>query len=264
MQTSSQTTPQASPLTSRQPPPRATASRDSATDGSTTSRRSWPARFARATVAASLVVGATLTVVSILLMPDFSGGLDESLKAIAAAGSTATISALGFTFSQLFLAVGLVGLAHLLRDRVPVLAALGGTIALLGAFGHAVYGGVNVVMLLMAQDLGALDTHVAVLERGEQGLAIPFMAAGLLGTVLGFILLGVAVWRAGLGPRWVGPAMIFWVVLEFVGSSLSEWAGYASGVLFAVIFGTLAVAVLRSSIAHWTTAAEAEAASTSV
>ncbi|MCK0113955.1 hypothetical protein MWU75_17575 [Ornithinimicrobium sp. F0845] len=222
------------------------------------SRRTRPARFARATVAASLVVGTALTVVSILLMPDFSGGLAESLQAIAAAGSTATISALGFASSQLFMAVGLVGLAHLLRNRVPVLAVLGGTLALLGAFGHAVYGGVNVVMLLMAQDLGAIDTHVAVLERTEQGLAIPFMAAGLLGTVLGFILLGVAVWRGGLGPRWVGPAMIFWVVLEFVGSGLSEWAGYASGVLYAVVFGALALAVLRSSLAHWMTAAEAD------
>lgn len=256
-----QTTPPASGPTSTKHPPA-----DSRAAGTTTPAgaarlvgTTGPARLTRTAVAVSLVVGAALTVVSVLLMPDFSGGNADRLQAIADAGGTATVSALCFVVSQLFLAIGLVGVAHLVRGHAPRLATLGAALALLGAFGHAVYGGVNVVMLLMAQDLGALDTHVGVLDRGEQGLAIPFMAAGLVGTVLGFILLGVAVWRGGLGQRWVGPAMLLWVPLEFVGSGLSEWAGYASGVLYAVIFATLAVAVLRSSIAHWTTAAEADA-----
>ncbi|WP_256841499.1 hypothetical protein [Ornithinimicrobium cryptoxanthini] len=215
-----------------------------------------PAQLTRTAVAISLVVGAALIVVSVLLMPDFSGGHRERLEAIAAAQGTATISALSFTASQLFLAVGLVGVAHLVRSRVPLLATLGGSLAVLGTFGHAVYGGVNVLMLAMAQDLAALDAHAAVLARGEGGIGIPFMAAGLLGTVLGFILLGVAVWRGGLGPRWVGPAMLVWVVVEFVGSGFSQWAGYASGALYAVIFGALAHAVWQSSISHWQTAAE--------
>nr|NLD41675.1 hypothetical protein [Actinomycetales bacterium] len=124
---------------------------------------------------------------------------------------------------------------------------------------HAVYGGVNIVMLLMARDLGALEAHASVLDAGEQGLMVPFLAAGLLGTVLGFVLLGIAVWRVGLGPRWTGPAMIVWVVVEFVGSSMSQWAGYASGVLYAVILGALALTVLRSSLGHWQSAIEAGA-----
>lgn len=215
------------------------------------------AQLVRSTVAASLVVGAVLTVVSILLMPDFSGGHAERLEAIADAGPAATVSALGFASSQLFLAVGLVGLAHLLRSRAPVLAGLGGTLALLGTFGHAVYGGVSLLMVSMAADPGSTDAYAAALTRGEQGIGLPFMAAGLLGTVLGMVLLGVAAWRAGLGPRWLGPAMILWVLVEFVGSSLSDWASYASGALYAIVFVTLAVTVLRSSLTHWLTAAEA-------
>ncbi|QDO90064.1 hypothetical protein FNH13_18460 [Ornithinimicrobium ciconiae] len=166
-----------------------------------------PAQLTRTAVAISLVVGAALIVVSVLLMPDFSGGHRERLEAIAAAQATSTISSMSFTVSQLFLAVGLVGVAHLVRSRVPVLATVGAVLVVLGGFGHAVYGGVNVVMLAMAEDLAALDTHAAVLARGEEGIGIPFMAAGLLGTVLGFIVLGVAVWRGGLGPRWVGPLL---------------------------------------------------------
>ncbi|HLS45556.1 MAG TPA: hypothetical protein VK045_08980 [Ornithinicoccus sp.] len=215
-----------------------------------------PAKLTRSAVAMSLVACAALTVVSLLLMPDFSGGTDDALVAIAADQGAATVSALGFTGSQLFLAVGILGVVHLLRARVPVLAGIGGVLIVLGAFGHAVYGGVNLVMLTMAEDLGSLETHAAVLARGEEGIAIPIMAAGLLGTVLGFILLGVAAWRGGIGPRWLGPAMVLWVVVEFAGSSLSEWALYASVALYALVFGALAVAVWRSSIGHWQTAAE--------
>lgn len=219
------------------------------------------ANLVRSTVAAALAVGAALAVTSVLLMPDFSGGHADRLQAIAGSQGTATVSAVAFTVSQLFLATGLVGLAHLLRSRVPVLAGVGATLAVLGAFGHAVYGGVNMVMLSMAQDLAATDTHSEVLARAEQGAGLPFMAVGLLGTVLGFVVLGVGLWRGGLGPRWLGPAVVVWVVVEFVGSGLSEWAGYASGLLYAVIFGTLALVVRRSSLAHWQTAAEVDAPS---
>lgn len=214
------------------------------------------ASLVRGVVAGSLLVNAVVTVVSILLMPDFSGSAAESLAAIAEAGTTATVSAIGFTASQLFLAIGLLGVAHLVRARVPVLAGIGYALVLLGAFGHAVYGGVNLVMLVMAEGLGAVEVHAGVLERTEQG-ALPLLAAGLLGTVVGFILLGAAVWRSGMMPRWVGPAMIVWVLLEFVGSTLSPWATYASGALYVAVFAALALSVVRSSIGHWQTAAEA-------
>ena len=215
-----------------------------------------PAELTRTTVAVALVLAAVLVVASVLLMPDFGDGHADFLRAIAADQGSATISSVTFIAAQLFCVIGLLGVAHLLRSHVPVLATVGAVLVILGGFGHAVYGGVNLVMLSMAQESAAIDVHVAVLQRVESGVTIPFMAAGLLGTVLGFIVLGVAVWRGGLGPRWVGPAMIVWVVLEFVGSNFSEWASFASGALYALVFGALALAVWQSSISHWQTAAE--------
>lgn len=218
------------------------------------------ALLARAAVAGSLVLAAVLTAVSVLLMPDFSGGQADRLAAIAAAPGTATVSAMGFTLAQLFLAVGVVGVAHLLADRTPVLAWTAATLVVLSCFGHAVYGGVNTIMLSMAQDLSAVDVHAEVLARNEQGVGLPFMAAGLLGTVLGLLVLAVALWRGRLGPRWVGPALALWVVVEFVGNSFSEWAGYASGAIYAVVLIALAVEVWRSAPQRWRTAAGAASA----
>ncbi|AXH95619.1 hypothetical protein [Ornithinimicrobium avium] len=215
------------------------------------------ALLARATVAGSLALAAVLAAVSVLLMPDFSGGHADRLAAIAAAPGTATVSALGFTLSQLFLAGGVVGLAHLLADRTPVLAWTGAVLVVLGCFGHAVYGGVSATMLSMAQDLSAVDVHAGVLARTEQGAGLPFMAAGLLGTVLGLLVLAVSLWRGHVGPRWVGPAIVLWVVVEFVGSGFSQWTGYAGGLLYVAVFVALAVEVWRSAPEHWRTAARA-------
>ncbi|KGN30091.1 hypothetical protein N802_09865 [Knoellia sinensis KCTC 19936] len=220
-----------------------------------------PGRIAgglRGTVAVSLVLGALLIATSVMLMPDYADGRGDFLANIAEAKGAATISASSFILAQLFLGIGLVGVAHVIRDRAPRLVAAGAMLAGLAAFGHSVYGGARIVMLSMADDLTAVDTHVATLDRAESGIAIPFMAAGLLGTVLGTVMLGIAVWRAGFGPRWLGPAMVAWVVVEFVGSSLSVWAGYASGLMYLGVLGTLAVEVWRSPITRWQTAAEAE------
>jgi hypothetical protein len=214
------------------------------------------AALTRGTVAASLAMCGVLTVVAVLLMPDFSGGEVEWLQAIAAAPTAASVSAMLYVASQLTLAVGLAGVAHLVRDRTPVLAALGATFAVLGAFGHAVYGGVNLVMLKMAEDATNRGAHAGVLSDVGSGPAIPFMAMGVLGTILGLVLLGIAVWRAGLGPRWLGPVLVLFVLVEFIGAGFSVWAGYASGLLFLVGFLALALAVSRSSDAVWTTATE--------
>lgn len=214
------------------------------------------AALTRATVVASLVACGVVTVIAVLLMPDFTGGEDEWLRAIAAAPTTSAVSALLYVGSQLPFAVGLAGVAHLLRERTPVLAALGALLAVLGAFGHAVYGGVNVVMLSMADNLDDVTVHTAVLKDAAGGVAIPFMAMGLIGTVLGLVLLGVAVWRAQLGPRWLGPVLVAFVVVEFAGAGISAWAGYASGVLFLLGFLALALTVARSTTDAWTTAGQ--------
>jgi hypothetical protein len=199
----------------------------------------------RWTVAVALALTAVTTVVSVLLMPDFSGGHEERLLAIAASPGTATASALLFTFSQLFLAVGVVGVAVQLGARAPRLASLAGAATVLGAFGHSAYGGVQAVMLAMAADPDGAAAHAEVLARAESGAGLPLMALGLLGTVLGFILLGAALLRAAYGPRWLGVTLLAFVVVEFALSGMSMWAGYLSGALFLAAFLTLAVLTAR-------------------
>lgn len=205
----------------------------------------------RRTVAACLVICAAITVASIALMPEFAGDHTDRLAAIAADGTTAGASAALFALAQLPFAVGLLGVAHLLRSRTPVLAILAGTLCALGGFGHAVYGGQSLVMLEMARDPQHYDAYARVLGGVESGWGIPFMAMGLLGTVLGIVLTAVALWRAGLGPRWLPPLLAAFVVVEFGLAGLSVWASYGASLLYAAGLLAMGQLVSRSPLARW-------------
>jgi len=195
-----------------------------------------PVRVAAAT---SLVVTAALSVVSILFEPEFSADPTDRLTAIADGGTSAAVSAVAFTLSQLPFLFGVVVIALYCFGRAPKLAVAGGVLASLGGFGHAVFGGIALSQLAMA-DSPETAAMGKVVEAIESGPAIPFMAMGLLGTVLGLLLLGIALFRSQLVPRWIPLAMWGFLVVEFVGTSMSDWAAPAAGALYLVAFGGLA------------------------
>lgn len=210
-----------------------------------------PSTYRRAGAAACLVAAAALTVVSVVLQPAVDGDVAARLAAIEASGSRSVISITAFTLSQLPFVVGLLGVAHLLRERAPRISNVTATLGLLGGFGHAVFGGVAFVMVAMAQDVPNRAAHARVLDAVEQSPSALFMAMGLIGTVLSLVCMALGLWRARLGPRWVPAVLVAFVLVEFVGTSLTSWASSVSAVLFALSFAALAVTVWRSDPAAW-------------
>lgn len=69
------------------------------------------------------------------------------------------------------------------------------------------------------------------------------------GRVLGLIELNAGIWRVGLGPRFLAPALALFIVLEFAGRS--PIVSLVAGALYLAVFGTLAHTVLRSPIQSW-------------
>jgi len=210
-----------------------------------------PALFRRTAAAAGLVAAAALIVVSVVLSPPFPADPVERL---------ATFDAWTFTLAQLPFIVGVLGIGHLIRGGAPLLSNLGTSLAVLGGFGHAVYGGVSLLTIDMARDVDAREIYAGLLADSESGPLLPFMAVGLLGTVLGLVLLGVGLGRARVAPRWVGPVLVLFVVVEFAGGALSAWAGYAASALYCLAFGALAVTTWRTPRDAWAVAAGAPAA----
>ena len=209
------------------------------------------AALRRTAVTVALPVAAALSIAWTATMPPFPDGYAERLAAIADAGSTGTASAVLFVISQLFMLVAFLGIGRMALRRAPRLATVGSALGVIGCLGHAVWGGASLLTLQMAADVENRAVHARVLEAFESSPLMLFAAAGLLGTVLGFLLLGIALLRSRVVPRWVPTLLLAFLVLEFVGTSLSEWAGHGAGVCLGVAFGALAVGAWRSPDSEW-------------
>jgi hypothetical protein len=204
-----------------------------------------PTTPARLVAATSLVATALLSVVSVLLQPEFTADPAERLAAIDAAGTPGTVSLLAFVLAQLPFLVAVVAVALLARAGAPRLSAAGGALAVIGGFGHAVFGGVGLTYLAMATDTTDRAPLAEVVTRVESGPAVVFMASGMLGTVIGLVLLGIALFRARVTPRWIPVALWAFLVTEFVLSNVTAWAAPAAGALYLAALTGIAVQLVR-------------------
>ena len=84
-----------------------------------------------------------------------------------------------------------------------------------------------------------------MVTRVESGVAVIFMAAGLLGTVIGLVLLGIALFRSRTcraGFLWrCGSSSC----TEFVVTNFSDWASPAATLLYVAAFTGIAVQLVR-------------------
>ncbi len=201
----------------------------------------------RILAALSLVLTALLSLVSVLTQPEFVADPAGRLADIDAAGALGVVSAMSFALSQLPFLVGVVAVAALAHARAPRTAWAGGVLAVLGGFGHSVFGGIGLAQIALAGDAAHRAAMAAAVTRYESGPAVAFMAMGLLGTVLGLVVLGIALFRSRAVPRWIPIAMWLFVVSEFALSNLTAWASPAASLIYLSAFVALAAQLLRES-----------------
>ncbi|BDZ63136.1 hypothetical protein [Agromyces mangrovi Wang et al. 2018] len=216
----------------------------------------------RTLVAVSLVATLVLAFVGLLLQPEFPDDNAEYVRLLAES-PTAALGLQLFAFAQLFWAIGFVGLAHATVHRARVTGTIGAVSSGLGAFGHAVFAGASLVgreMAMYATETGDAAAAVAAADASQGGAFLPYLAFGLLGTVLGVVFTGIAMLRSRIAPVWVPIALLVWVVVEFgLPNFLSGvWITYASMMLGLIAFTGAAIAILRGGRGAWTTALESD------
>ncbi|HEX2895201.1 MAG TPA: hypothetical protein VHO29_14480 [Marmoricola sp.] len=185
----------------------------------------------------SLILAPVVAGVSVVTQPDLGGTAADRLAAMST--PLAALSAVAFLLSQLPMLVAFLAIGRLLLPQAPRLSAWGTGLAVVGCFGHTVFGGTSLVYLMMARD-SHRSIQVDLYDRLQSSPVMIFSALGLLGTVLGVLLLGIGLFRTRTGPVWVGPAIWAFLLVEFVGSAVSVYASYLSVLLLGAAFIALA------------------------
>lgn len=210
-----------------------------------------PAVFRRTVGAVGLVGAVVTSAVWTLLEPAFPADYSERLAAIETGGTSTAVSAATFPLSQAFMLAAVLAIAHLVRHRSPVASNLGASLSVIGVLGHAVIGGSMLMSVTMASDPDNREAYAAILADFESSPFMAFAAAGLIGTVLGLLLLSIGLWRSRATSWWVPAALWAFLVIEFVGHALSDYATYAALVCLALAFGELARVVWTSPRLDW-------------
>jgi hypothetical protein len=187
----------------------------------------------------SLLLAPVLALVFVALSPPFPDDPAERLAGFAD-GPLPAVSAVAFLVMQLPMLVAFLAIGRLLLPGAPRLSAWGTALAVLGCFGHIVFGGLSMAYLVMAHDEANREVYAGLFADIEGSPVMILAAAGLLGTVLGELLLSIGLFRTRTGPVWVGPAIWAFLVLEFFVSSLTPLASYLAVLLTGAAFWALA------------------------
>ncbi len=193
----------------------------------------------------SMILAPLLWLVSAALGPPHrvSKHLADGLPHIAANPDRYLAATLIGVLSFALFVPAVLGVAHVLRERRPLLALSGAALAVVGILSSAVIHGVQFVqqqMIDVAADRGQM---VALLQRTEEGIGLKVIFAGfILGLLLGWLILSAALFVTRVVPRAI-PVLI---VVSFMVNVVKPDLGIVSRLFFLIGLGWLGGLVLRT------------------
>lgn len=189
--------------------------------------------------AAALIAAPLAGLATTLVWPHTPVDTAERLAVVAdAAGRTSAAHLLNLLTILLFIPA-LAGMHRLLQPHRPRAAAIGTGLVAAGLVGWSGVLALGSAELQVARTLTG-DTAVSAVEAFQRSpVAAAMLVMFLLGTFVGFVVLTVALWRAGVAPGWVPAAVTLAVIGDVVASTITAVVVMV-WVLFAAAFTALA------------------------
>jgi hypothetical protein len=152
--------------------------------------------------------------------------------------------------SSLFMALGLLGIAHVSRFRAPVLTAVATPLVIWGMWGFGNVLAMGYVAGTVAPSVLSVDDAVALNDGlgSHPGVVATALVPHLIGSFLGLVLLSVAAWRSGAFPRIPLALLVAFLVWDFL---LPPLGPIDAHVLLVVAWVWLGVRLLRMPDAVW-------------
>lgn len=165
-------------------------------------------------LAAVLVAAPLCEVVEALLSPLRGTSTAADLGAISAHQSVFVASVLTGLAGTVLYVPAFLGLARLAAERSRKLAAVGGALAVASMLGFmGIRMGQAVELQTVRESLSPTTGAALIDHAGANPIGLVLLVMFLAGSVLGVVLLAVALWRSGSVPR---PAVVLFAVFPFV------------------------------------------------
>lgn len=207
-----------------------------------------PQRLVRVLAAVAIVGGPLGYLIGGVLEPVGHANGRVTITANATANPTVNaVHLVAFVIASLLLPVGVAALAYLARRRAPWLAVIGGILGVLGWLPFSALTALDdlAVAMTRAPDHGSFAGlwDVFAFDAVMNG----YLFIYIVGHLLAYILLGVALLRAGVLPRWAAIAVIVSSPLMIAAWVVPGGLGRVGLVIAAVSVGLLIVGSLPAA-----------------
>ena len=211
------------------------------------------AHFRRVVAGLCLVAAPALFAVAEIATPQPSGSAAAQLATFAQHREQLVVGVLCGLASSMCFVPALFGLLHKIRDRGVVYAHVAAALIIYGLVTQAALGGINVMFWVMTKpgmNHGAMVNLLNGLQHGTAVAGAPLLAGHYLFAV-GVVLLGVAVWRARLAPRWAGILVALFPISDVALSGAGDISSLISDAIGVVGFAALGWRLLTAPDASW-------------
>jgi hypothetical protein len=207
----------------------------------------------RKMVAGAAMVGAPLfALMAYVVIPKLHTDEGAQLGSIAAHADRWLAASVLSMLAIVCAMIATLGLMHMLRERRPAHAAIGGALAFTGLAAWLCQMGVGLMLWQMTKD-GVQASDVAA----YQGLVDTFGSALILFwlpvlTAVGYVVLATGMFGSGIVDRWMAVMIgIAPVMLGIAGLAASIPVGLIGSALLLVGLGATGLMVLRETDADW-------------
>lgn len=211
------------------------------------------ARFRRGASAAALVLAPFLLLAAVAIVPLNTGDtFAEMLRTYDADRGAIAFTGLLALAGALLMIPAVLAVMRAVSPDAPVLALVGGSLAIAGSAAMIGLIGFDAVMLEVSRAQSVREPLAAAMEDGDGWLMGAVFFTFLVGSVLGLLLLGVALVRTRVVTAWAGVAVAAALPVNVVGHAVD--AKPVSLVALAMLvagFTALAARVLATPDADW-------------
>jgi hypothetical protein len=189
-----------------------------------------------------LVLGSATQLIQFLISPMKEADSPAQQVAAASAHLGAMRASMWLDVPMLLIIPAILYAGYLVRGSR--LGTIGNAFAFVSALGAGYLLAQDIVVYAAARQGGA--AAVGVVSGFEKSGVLTFIAVVyLIGHVIGFVLLGIALVRSSTVPAWAGIALCAWPFAEMGGEALAAPVAAVGFALLTIGFAACAVALVR-------------------